>query len=165
MLSCATVGTNDLPRAAAFYDEVLGIIHGKRVMESGRFIAWGTDVTAAGLGVTMPFDGNTATVGNGCMVALQADSRATVDRVHARALELGGSDEGAPGQRFEGFYAVCFRDLDGNKLNVCFMGAWATPPSRAVRRPRHWRIRQRLGISGSGSARDARAMPARRRLR
>ena len=57
------------------------------------------------------------------MVALGADSRDTVDRVYAKAIELGGSDEGAPGQRFDGFYAAYFRDLDGNKLNVCYMGS------------------------------------------
>lgn len=123
MLAYATLGTNDLPRAAAFYDEVLGIIGAKRFMESEQFIAWGSPADGAGLGVTKPFDGNTATVGNGVMVALGADSRDTVDRLYAKALELGGSDEGAPGQRFEGFYAAYFRDLDGNKLNICYMGA------------------------------------------
>ena len=122
MLAYATIGTNDLPRAAAFYDEVLGIIGAKRFMESEQFIAWGSSPDGAGLGVTKPFDGRTASVGNGVMVALGADSRDTVDRLYAKALELGGSDEGAPGQRFDGFYAAYFRDLDGNKLNVCYMG-------------------------------------------
>ena len=42
--------------------------------------------------------------------------------MHARALELGGTDEGAPGERWPGFYAGYFRDLDGNKLNVCWIG-------------------------------------------
>lgn len=123
MLAYTTIGTNDLPRAAGFYDEVLGLIGGKRFMEFGQFIAWGTGEDAASLAVTKPFDGNAATVGNGCMVSLQADSRETVDRVHAKALALGGSDEGAPGQRMEGFYAAYFRDLDGNKLCACYMGA------------------------------------------
>ena len=122
MLAYSTLGTNDLPRAAAFYDEVLGIIGAKRFMESEQFIAWGSSRDGAGLGITKPFDGQAATVGNGVMVALGADSRETVDRLHAKALELGGSDEGAPGVRFEGFYAAYFRDLDGNKLNVCYMG-------------------------------------------
>jgi predicted lactoylglutathione lyase len=72
--------------------------------------------------VTIPFDKQPATAGNGNMVALAASSREQVDRLHARALELGGSDEGAPGQRWEGFYAAYFRDLDGNKLNACYMG-------------------------------------------
>lgn len=121
MLAYTTIGTNDLPRAAAFYDEVLAIIGAKRFMEFEQFIAWGSSRDGAGLGVTRPFDGQAATVGNGVMVALGANSRDTVDRVHAKALELGGSDEGAPGERFGGFYAAYFRDLDGNKLNVCYM--------------------------------------------
>jgi catechol 2,3-dioxygenase-like lactoylglutathione lyase family enzyme len=123
MLAYATIGTNDLPRAANFYDALLAEVGGKRFMEEpGSFIAWGSSETGAGLGVTIPFDKKPACVGNGCMVALQAGSREQGDRLHARALELGGTDEGAPGQRSEGFYAAYFRDLDGNKLNACFMG-------------------------------------------
>ena len=123
MLAYATFGTNDLPRAAAFYDAVLAGIGGKRFMEDpGVFIAWGTGEHGAGLGITIPFDKKPATVGNGSMVALQASSREQVDSVYRKALELGGADEGAPGQRMEGFYAAYFRDLDGNKLNCCYMG-------------------------------------------
>lgn len=123
MLAYATVGTRDLPRAAAFFDSVLGELGAKRFMEEPDcFIAWATGQDGAGLGVTMPFDKQPATAGNGCMVAMQASSREQVDRVHAKALELGGTDEGAPGQRSEGFYAAYFRDLDGNKFNACFMG-------------------------------------------
>ena len=122
MLAYTTIGTNDLPRAAAFYDQLLSLIGAKRFMENEQFIAWGSSQDGAGLGVTKPFDGQAATVGNGVMVALGADSRDTVDRLYAKALELGGSDEGRPGLRFEGFYAAYFRDLDGNKLNVCYMG-------------------------------------------
>jgi len=123
MLAYVTIGTNDLARAGAFYDTVLAEIGGRRMMEQpGYFIAWSTGEQGAGLGVTVPFDKQPATVGNGVMVALEADSREQVDRIHARALELGGTDEGAPGQRWDGFYAAYFRDLDGNKLNCCYMG-------------------------------------------
>ena len=122
MLAYTTIGTNDLPRAAVFYDQLLSLVGAKRFMENEQFIAWGSSQDGAGLGVTKPFDGQAATVGNGVMVALGADSRDTVDRVYAKAIELGGSDEGRPGLRFEGFYAAYFRDLDGNKLNVCYMG-------------------------------------------
>ena len=123
MLAYATLGTRDLARAAAFYDAVLAPLGAKRFMEEpGYFIAWGNSEHGAGLGSTYPFDKQAATVGNGCMVALGAASREQVDAVHAKALELGGSDEGAPGQRYPGFYAVYFRDLDGNKLNCCYMG-------------------------------------------
>ena len=91
------------------------------MMESDTYIAWGTPGSAAGLGLTKPFDGKAASVGNGVMVALVVDSRDKVDRVYRKALELGGKDEGPPGLRAEGgegFYAAYFRDLDGNKLDV-----------------------------------------------
>ena len=123
ILAYATLGTRDLARAAAFYDAVLAPLGAKRFMEEpGYFIAWGNSEHGAGLGITYPFDKQAATVGNGCMVALGATSREQVDAVYAQALELGGSDEGAPGQRYPGFYAAYFRDLDGNKLNCCYMG-------------------------------------------
>jgi len=67
-----------------------------------------------------PFDGKPATVGNGVMVSLQADSREMVDRIHKKALELGGTDEGPAGLRDGKFYIGYFRDLDGNKLNAYF---------------------------------------------
>ncbi len=122
MIGYVTLGTNDLPRAAAFYDAIGQELGVGRFMETDSFIAWGVPGGAAGLGVTKPFDGGAATVGNGVMVALEAKDRAQVDRIHALALRLGGTDEGAPGPRGEGFYAGYFRDLDGNKLNAFTMG-------------------------------------------
>lgn len=123
MLAYATLGTRDLARAAAFYDAVLAEIGAKRSMEEpDYFIAWDKGDGGAGLGITYPFDKQAATVGNGTMVALGATSREEVDRVYAKALALGGADEGAPGQRYPGFYAAYFRDLDGNKLNCCYFG-------------------------------------------
>lgn len=44
-----------------------------------------------------------------------------MDQLYAKALELGGTDEGAPGLRGDTFYAGYFRDLDGNKLNAFFI--------------------------------------------
>jgi catechol 2,3-dioxygenase-like lactoylglutathione lyase family enzyme len=123
MLAYVTLGTSDLARAAAFYDAVLAEIDAKRFMEEpDYFIAWGNSEQGAGLGITYPFDKAPATVGNGVMIALAAASREQVDRLYAKAIELGGTDEGAPGQRYPGFYAAYFRDLDGNKLNCCYMG-------------------------------------------
>jgi catechol 2,3-dioxygenase-like lactoylglutathione lyase family enzyme len=123
MIGYVTLGTNDLERAAAFYDELLALLGAKRFMaEEGHFIAWAASPDAPAISVTRPFDGQAATVGNGTMVALAVDSPDMVDKVHARAIELGGADEGPAGPRGdEGFYAGYFRDLDGNKLNVfCF---------------------------------------------
>ncbi|MGE4070401.1 MAG: VOC family protein [Lysobacterales bacterium] len=122
MIGYITLGTNDIGRAAAFYDALLGSIGGKRFMESERFIAWTVSPTTPGFGIAKPYDGKPATVGNGVMIALVVDSRAKVDALHAKALELGAKDEGAVGPRGDNFYAGYFRDLDGNKLNVFCMG-------------------------------------------
>ena len=118
MIGYVTLGTNDIARAASFYDALLGVIGAGRFMESETFVAWAVEPDKPSLGVIKPFDGNPATVGNGTMVSLVVDSNEKVDAVHRKALELGGKDEGAPGPRgTPGFYAGYFRDLDGNKLN------------------------------------------------
>jgi catechol 2,3-dioxygenase-like lactoylglutathione lyase family enzyme len=128
MIGYVTLGTNDLDKARAFYDALLGEIGASRKMEFAEtgFTLYGTGERRPGIAVTRPYDGGSATPGNGNMTAIAADSRATVDRLHARALELGGSDEGAPGLRTpEGpgaFYGAYFRDLDGNKLCIFRMG-------------------------------------------
>ena len=118
MIGYITFGTNDLPRAAAFYDALLAEVGAKRLMDLGRGIVWGVSMDRPSLGVMRPYDEKAATVGNGVMVALVVDSRERVDRVYRKALELGGRDEGPAGPRGDGFYAGYFRDLDGNKLNV-----------------------------------------------
>ncbi|MGE0829892.1 MAG: VOC family protein [Hyphomonadaceae bacterium] len=120
MLGYVTLGTNDLARAAAFYDQIAKEMGVGRFMESETFIAWGA-ADAAGIGLTKPFDGKTATVGNGVMAALQCKSSAEVDRVYKLAMSLGAQDEGGPGDRGGGFYAAYFRDPDGNKLNAFTM--------------------------------------------
>lgn len=121
MIGYVTLGTNDIDRAAAFYDALLGELGAGRFMETEQFIAWAVDPAQPAVSVTKPFDGNVATVGNGVMVALTVKTTDQVDAIYAKALELGATDEGAAGPRGEGFYAGYFRDLDGNKLNVFCM--------------------------------------------
>lgn len=123
MIGYVTLGTNDLQRAAAFYDQLLSTLDCARMMETERFIAWNSGEGQAGLGLITPFDGAPATAGNGTMVALAASSPEQVNLVYSKALELGATDDGEPGFReaLPGFYAGYFRDPDGNKLNVfCF---------------------------------------------
>ncbi len=123
MIGYVTLGTNRFDEAARFYDELFATIGAGRMLESDRFIAWGTGMKSPAVSITRPHDGEPATVGNGVMVALVMDSTEKVDAIHAKALELGGTDEGAPGPRGEQFYAGYFRDLDGNKLNAfCLTG-------------------------------------------
>lgn len=121
MIGYVTLGTADLRKNAAFYDAIAKEMGVGRMMDEGSFIAWGTMDGAPGVALTEPFDGNAPSVGNGTMVALQASSKEQVDRLHAIALEQGGTCEGKPGDRGGGFYAAYFRDLDGNKLNAFIM--------------------------------------------
>jgi catechol 2,3-dioxygenase-like lactoylglutathione lyase family enzyme len=124
MIGYATVGTNDLDRARGFFDALFGTVGARRILEfpQNGFTLYGTSLSRPGVAVTRPYDGGPATVGNGTMVALVMDSRAKVDAFHAKALELGGADEGAPGLRGpdgeNAFYGAYFRDLDGNKFCV-----------------------------------------------
>jgi catechol 2,3-dioxygenase-like lactoylglutathione lyase family enzyme len=128
MIGYATVGTYDIDRARTFYDDLLGQIGARRVMEfpQNGFTMYGTGARAPGLAVTRPYNGEAATAGNGNMAAIVVDSRDKVDRLHGRAMELGGADEGGPGLRGpEGdnaFYGAYFRDLDGNKLCAFCVG-------------------------------------------
>ncbi|MBC7505127.1 MAG: VOC family protein [Sandarakinorhabdus sp.] len=121
MIGYVTVGTNDIARAAIFYDAIAAELGVGRMMEFPNFIAWGKPGGAAGIAATKPFDGNAATIGNGVMVALEARDRDQVDRLHAVALAHGGSCDGPPGPRGDTFYAGYFRDPDGNKLNAFLM--------------------------------------------
>lgn len=121
MIGYVTVGTNDLERAARFYDAIAAELGTSRMMEFDGFIAWGTPGGGAGIAATKPFDGKPATVGNGVMVAFEAKDQDHVKRIYDVALANGGTDEGAPGPRSDNFYAGYFRDPDGNKLNAFVM--------------------------------------------
>lgn len=125
MIAYVTVGTKDMDRATKFYNELLAVLDPeiKVIMDAGRIKLWGKP-GAPNFAVATPFDGNAATVGNGVMVAFGADSTAKVDAIYNKAIELGGTDEGAPGRRGgdQGPYIGYFRDLDGNKLNAICMG-------------------------------------------
>lgn len=121
MIGYVTLGSNDLSRAIAFYDALLGELGATRSWESDSGVAWGVK-RGPSIAVMKPFNGESASVGNGVMVALAVKSAADVDRLYAKAMALGASDEGAAGPRGTGFYAGYFRDLDGNKLCAFHMG-------------------------------------------
>ena len=116
MIGYVTLGTNDMPRAAQFYDELFSVVGAKRVYETEKFIAWGNDPKAPMLFVIKPADGGKATIGNGVMIALAAKDKEEVNKIYQKAIALGGKCEGPAGPRGEGFYAGYFRDADGNKL-------------------------------------------------
>jgi catechol 2,3-dioxygenase-like lactoylglutathione lyase family enzyme len=121
-LGHGTVGSNDLQKAKAFYDELLGSAGVAPLFEhpsGGR--AYGQN-GALFFVVVGPYNGEKASAGNGSMHAFRFDTRDEVNRFHAKALALGGADEGGPGERAPKFYMSYFRDLDGNKLCAFHLG-------------------------------------------
>ncbi len=123
MLQTARYGTRDLARARAFYDAIAGLLGGRRVIDRPELTAW--QGPSGGMFVVGEPLAGVATVGNGTQMVFHAPARATVDAVHATALELGGTCEGPPGLRGPeemGFYAAYFRDPDGNKILVAKAG-------------------------------------------
>lgn len=124
MIGYVTLGSDNMARARAFYDDLLGLLGAKRIMEfgddMGGFTMWGSAMDKPGLAVTNPYNQQPAVAGNGNMAALVVLERDQVDALHAKALALGGSCEGPPGLRGDegpqAFYAAYFRDPDGNKL-------------------------------------------------
>ena len=117
MKGYVTLGTNDLDSAARFYEQLLESIGVKRQREIPDHIVYFGDESGTELAVIIPADGKSATAGNGTMVALRIDNQEKIRELHALAIKLGGTDEGAPGPRGTGtFWGAYFRDLDGNKL-------------------------------------------------
>jgi catechol 2,3-dioxygenase-like lactoylglutathione lyase family enzyme len=118
MIGYVTIGTSDMDRAVAFYDALLAELGAKQLMGMDRIKFYGSGPGAPMLAVCIPYDQKEQNPGNGNMIAIPAGSRENVDKLYAKARELGASDEGEPGERMPVFYGAYVRDLDGNKL--CF---------------------------------------------
>lgn len=119
MIAHINLGSNNLEAAEAFYNELLALFNGKQAFKSERTIYYILGDGGANLAINTPFDGNPASAGNGTMVALGAQDKDQVATVYNKAMELGGSSEGEPGERLDGaMYAAYFRDLDGNKFGI-----------------------------------------------
>lgn len=122
MIGYITIGSNDLTAANMFFDALLAEFDATRAYSLDTMTAWSFGPKRPMLMVTTPFDARPASIGNGTMIALMARDRAHVDRIHALAMSLGATDEGAPGPRGGSFYGAYFRDLDGNKFNAFVSG-------------------------------------------
>lgn len=140
MMMHMTLGSNDLQKAAVFYDAVMPTIdHARAHISLESFLAYaptsgpgsGEAMGQAGatgriapfLCVCLPYDGQPASAGNGFHIAWLASGKAAVEAFHAAALAHGGQDEGAPGYRAHygaGYFAAYVRDPDGNKLQAVF---------------------------------------------
>ncbi|MEE4284361.1 MAG: VOC family protein [Pseudomonadales bacterium] len=118
MLGYVTIGVSDMDRAEAFYGPLLEQIGAKQLFGQDRIKFYGTGMDSAMLAICIPYDEQAPNCGNGNMIAIPGGSREGVDKLYAKAIELGGSDEGEPGERLPVFYGAYCRDPDGNKL--CF---------------------------------------------
>ena len=123
MIGGGRFGTSDMARARLFYDPIAALVGATVMMERPDLVAYKADDGAAFV-IGTPLEGE-ASPGNGNQLTIAAGSRDMVDAVHAKALELGGTDEGAPGIRGkdpDGFYGAYFRDPDGNKWVIYRIG-------------------------------------------
>ena len=119
MIGYVTIGVNDMEKAKSFYTELLSPLGAKVLMDMGRIAMIGTGMDAPMLAVCVPYNEGDPAPGNGNMVALNPGSKENVDKLYHKAIELGATDEGEPGQRIDDvFYGAYFRDPDGNKM--CF---------------------------------------------
>jgi len=118
MIGYTTIGSKNLDASVAFYNELLALIGGKILLEMDRIKFYGTDAGGAMLAVCTPVDEGTQSAGNGQMVAIPGGSIEGAQALYNKAIELGATDGGEPGQRFDFFYGSYVYDLDGNKL--CF---------------------------------------------
>ncbi|WP_025563368.1 VOC family protein [Psychromonas sp. SP041] len=118
MIGYTTIGSKDLDKAVSFYDSLLELVGGKRVMEMDRIKFYGTDAGGAMLAVCTPHDNKEQSCGNGQQIAIPGGSIEGAQALYNKAIELGATCAGEPGQRFDFFYGAYVLDLDGNKL--CF---------------------------------------------
>jgi catechol 2,3-dioxygenase-like lactoylglutathione lyase family enzyme len=119
MIHHVSLGTNDVARARAFYDAVLGVVGLRLIRQDDHSADYGTGDILFSL--ETPVDGQPASPGNGVHVAFQARDRAMVQEFHRTALAHGGSDDGVPGLRPRydaNYYGAFVRDPDGNKIEA-----------------------------------------------
>lgn len=122
MITYTTIGTANIEHSKAFYLELLADLNASIIMDTGRLAVIGTPAGGGMLAVCTPYDEGMPGPGNGNMIAIAAGSNELVDQLYNKAISLGGTDEGEPGQRMDGFYGAYFRDADGNKVCFCNFG-------------------------------------------
>jgi catechol 2,3-dioxygenase-like lactoylglutathione lyase family enzyme len=118
MFSHVMIGTNDLDKAKAFYDALLGTLEVRPARVDGHRIFY---ITKTGVfSVTKPIDGKAATAANGGTIGFAASSPEQVDAWHKAGIAAGGKPiEDPPGIRQGAgakLYLAYLRDLDGNKI-------------------------------------------------
>ncbi|GAA3945957.1 VOC family protein [Allohahella marinimesophila] len=123
MIGYVTLGVSDMAKAKQFYTDLLSDLGAKVLMDMGRIAFIGESMKSPMLAVCEPYDGKQCTAGNGAMVAFSAGSKEAVDSHYQKAIALGATDEGEPGQRIKDrFYGAYVRDPDGNKIAFYYFG-------------------------------------------
>ncbi|MEW9797406.1 VOC family protein [Alteromonas sp. CYL-A6] len=122
MISYVTLGTSDLAKATAFYESLLGELGAKRLINMDRIVFFGRSPKEPMIAVCVPYNKEAADCGNGNMVSIAAGSKENVDALYKKALSLGATCDGEPGERIPNvFYGAYIRDPDGNKVCFCHM--------------------------------------------
>ena len=123
IINFVMVGTNDLEKSSKFYDAIFTHLGIKKITTAERYVGYGhaNDLNEVNFYITKPYNKKPATIGNGTMIALLAETKEAVDKFHAAALENGAVDEGAPGIRTDGNYYGYIREPDGNKITAKFI--------------------------------------------
>ena len=124
MIAYVTVGADDIARAKQFYSAFLpaldyGLKEGPEGLSYTLHKQPGQSAALPDFYVKPPFDGRSASAGNGTMIAFEARSQTQVRDLHSAALAAGGFDEGQPGFRDSygpRFYVGYLRDPQGNKI-------------------------------------------------
>lgn len=120
MLAYVMVGTNNVKKAAKFYDAALAPLGLVRTGGGDKYLGYGPKKTPkkSAFFVTKPYNKKKASFGNGTMISLAASSKKAVDGFYAAAIANGGKDDGKPGPRpaDNTNYVAYARDPDGNKI-------------------------------------------------
>ena len=123
MIGYATLGVSDMERAKEFYMALLSDKGARLLFDGGRIAFIGESMDKPMVAVCIPYDEQAQHPGNGNMLAITASSKEDVDVLYRKALELGASCDGEPGQRIpDAFYGAYVRDTDGNKLAFYVFG-------------------------------------------
>ncbi len=117
MIGYTTLGVSDMERSKKFYADLFAEYGASVIMDAGRIAFIGKSMAEPMVAVCTPFNEEAPTPGNGVMVAFPAGSKEKADALYKRAIELGATCDGEPGQRVpDVFYGGYVRDFDGNKL-------------------------------------------------
>lgn len=123
MIGYVTIGTSDIERAKTFYANLFADMGAKITVDMDRIAFIGKSMAEPMVAVCLPYDEQPNHPGNGNMIAFTAETKENVDTLYHKAIELGATCDGEPGQRIpDVFYGAYVRDPDGNKLAFFVFG-------------------------------------------